>query len=138
MTHEERINLQKEIQTMEEPKTDEKCIPALPNKGMFIFFVSYEMARCGKNGEIQSSKFCTRLVDVKIDQSRTRVKTYSHDERPLSELLCLRTFSDIDSSNCLGNRLFEHFERVKRWSIFTMIHINSAYASQQRPEVQIG
>ena len=38
MTHEERINLQKEIQTMEEPKTDEKCIPALPNKGMFIFF----------------------------------------------------------------------------------------------------
>ena len=38
MTHEERINLQKEIQTMEEPKTDEKCIPALPNKEMFYFF----------------------------------------------------------------------------------------------------
>ena len=37
MTHEERINLQKEIQTMEEPKTDEKCIPALPNKEMFHF-----------------------------------------------------------------------------------------------------
>jgi len=41
MTHEERINLQKEIQKMEEPKTDEKCIPALPNKEMFRFFVRW-------------------------------------------------------------------------------------------------
>ena len=41
MTHEERINLQKEIQKMEEPKTDEKCIPALPNKEMFHFFVRW-------------------------------------------------------------------------------------------------
>ena len=65
MTHEERINLQKEIQTMEEPKTDEKCIPALPNKEMFHFFV--KMARFDKiKSEIcQIVKFWTWLVDVK-------------------------------------------------------------------------
>ena len=35
MTHEERINLQQKIQTMEKPETDDKCIPALPNKELF-------------------------------------------------------------------------------------------------------
>ena len=70
MTHEERINLQKEIQTMEEPKTDEKCIPALPNKEMFYFF--FQKIRYKNGGFCQNiaGNFCKfsasgRLIDLK-------------------------------------------------------------------------
>ena len=64
MTHEERINLQKEIQTMEEPKTDEKCIPALPNKEMFNFFQKKsdrKMADFVKIPRVVFGNFCHRV-----------------------------------------------------------------------------
>ena len=71
MTHEERINLQKEIQTMEEPKTDEKCIPALPNKEMFYFSTLKNDGFCQNIWRVLTI-FAIGLTDRhEIDQNRT-------------------------------------------------------------------
>ena len=140
MTHEERINLQKEIQTMEQPKTDEKCIPALPNKEMFYFVQHYKNGGFCQNIWRIRRIFVIRLTDRPIiDQNRTYVKIrviiIVHQA---NFYVCELSHEIIVRQKCSPDRLNEHFKRAKRWSIFTMIHINSAYAFRQKPEVPIG